>query len=94
MATTSAPLPPLVDREEEVARIAEVLDAAEHGEGQLPPSTAMEVATDAVQIGGGTACMKDEPVEKYMRDAKVFQIWEGTSQVQRLVISRGEVGEL
>ena len=55
---------------------------------------AMEVTTDAVQIGGGTAYMKDEPVEKYMRDAKVFQIWEGTSQVQRLVISRDEIGEL
>jgi len=54
----------------------------------------MEVTTDAVQIGGGTAYMKDEPVEKYMRDAKVFQIWEGTSQVQRLVISRDEIGEL
>jgi len=55
---------------------------------------AMEVTTDAVQIGGGTAYMKDEPVEKWMRDAKVFQIWEGTSQVQRLVISREEIGEL
>ena len=55
---------------------------------------AMEVTTDAVQIGGGTAYMKDEPVEKYMRGAKVFQIWEGTSQVQRFVISRDEIGEL
>jgi len=55
---------------------------------------AMEVTTDAVQIGGGTAYMKDEPVEKWMRDAKVFQIWEGTSQIQRLVISREEIGEL
>lgn len=55
---------------------------------------AMEVTTDAVQITGGTGYMKDEPVEKWMRDAKVFQIWEGTSQIQRLVISREEVGEL
>ena len=55
---------------------------------------AMEVTTDAVQILGGTGYMKDEPVEKWMRDAKVFQIWEGTSQVQRLVISREEIGEL
>jgi len=55
---------------------------------------AMEVATDAVQIMGGTGYMKDEPVEKWMRDAKVFQIWEGTSQIQRLVISREEIGEL
>jgi len=55
---------------------------------------AMEVTTDAVQILGGTGYMKDEPVEKWMRDAKVFQIWEGTSQIQRLVISREEIGEL
>jgi acyl-CoA dehydrogenase len=38
--------------------------------------------------------MKDEPVEKWMRDAKIFQIWEGTSQIQRIVISREEIGEL
>ncbi|HTD81048.1 MAG TPA: acyl-CoA dehydrogenase family protein [Thermoplasmata archaeon] len=56
--------------------------------------TAMEVTTDAVQIMGGTGYMRDEPVEKWMRDAKVFQIWEGTSQIQRLVISREEIGEL
>ena len=55
---------------------------------------AMEVTTDAVQIMGGAGYMKDEPVEKWMRDAKVFQIWEGTSQIQRLVISREEIGEL
>jgi len=55
---------------------------------------AMEVTTDAVQILGGAGYMKDEPVEKWMRDAKIFQIWEGTSQIQRLVISREEIGEL
>jgi len=55
---------------------------------------AMEVTTDAVQILGGAGYMKDEPVEKWMRDAKVFQIWEGTSQIQRVVISREEIGEL
>jgi alkylation response protein AidB-like acyl-CoA dehydrogenase len=55
---------------------------------------AMQVTTDAVQIMGGTGYMRDEPVEKWMRDAKVFQIWEGTSQIQRLVISREEIGEL
>ncbi len=55
---------------------------------------AMEVTTDAVQIMGGAGYMKDEPVEKWMRDAKVFQIWEGTSQIQRLIISRDEIGEL
>jgi alkylation response protein AidB-like acyl-CoA dehydrogenase len=55
---------------------------------------AMEVTTDAVQILGGAGYMRDEPVEKWMRDAKIFQIWEGTSQIQRLVISREEIGEL
>lgn len=55
---------------------------------------AMDVTTDAVQIMGGAGYMRDEPVEKFMRDAKVFQIWEGTSQIQRLVISRDEIGEL
>jgi len=55
---------------------------------------AMDVTTDAVQILGGAVYMKDEPVEKWMRDAKVFQIWEGTSQIQRLIISRDEIGEL
>src|SRR5437867_3099814 len=55
---------------------------------------AMDVTTDAVQILGGAGYMKDEPVEKWMRDAKIFQIWEGTSQIQRLVISREEIGEL
>lgn len=55
---------------------------------------AMEVTTNAVQILGGPGYMHDEPVEKWMRDAKVYQIWEGTSQIQRLVISREEVGEL
>jgi acyl-CoA dehydrogenase len=55
---------------------------------------AMEVTTDAVQILGGAGYMKDEPVEKWMRDAKIFQIWEGTSQIQRLIISREEIGEL
>jgi alkylation response protein AidB-like acyl-CoA dehydrogenase len=55
---------------------------------------AMDVTTEAVQILGGAGYMKDEPVEKWMRDAKIFQIWEGTSQIQRVVISREEIGEL
>jgi len=48
----------------------------------------MEVTTDAVQIFGGYEYMKEFPVEKLMRDAKLFQIYEGTSQIQRLVIAR------
>ncbi len=50
--------------------------------------TAMKVTTDAVQVFGGYGYMKEYPVEKLMRDAKLFQIYEGTSQIQRLVIAR------
>jgi acyl-CoA dehydrogenase len=50
--------------------------------------TAMKVTTDAVQIFGGYGYMKEYPVEKLMRDAKLFQIYEGTSQIQRLVIAK------
>jgi acyl-CoA dehydrogenase len=50
--------------------------------------TAMKATTDAVQIFGGYGYMKEYPVEKLMRDAKLFQIYEGTSQIQRLVIAR------
>ena len=50
--------------------------------------TAMRVTTDAVQVLGGYGYCSDHPVERYMRDAKVMQIVEGTNQVQRLVISR------
>ena len=50
--------------------------------------TAMKVTTDAVQVFGGYGYMREYPVEKLMRDAKLFQIYEGTSQIQRLVIAR------
>src|SRR5829696_3869188 len=50
--------------------------------------TAMEVSTDAVQVYGGYGFIKDYPVEKLMRDAKIMQLYEGTSQIQRLVIAR------
>ncbi len=49
---------------------------------------AMKVTTDAVQVLGGAGYTKDFPVERYMREAKVMQIFEGTNQIQRLVISR------
>jgi hypothetical protein len=49
---------------------------------------AMKVTTDAVQVLGGYGYCKDHPVERWMRDAKVMQIVEGTNQIQRLVISR------
>ncbi len=49
---------------------------------------AMKVATDAVQVFGGYGFSSEYPVEKLMRDAKVFQIYEGTSQIQRLIIAK------
>jgi alkylation response protein AidB-like acyl-CoA dehydrogenase len=54
---------------------------------------AMEVTTDAVQIFGGYGFMKDYPIEKYMRDAKITQIYEGTNQIQRMVVARNLVRE-
>ncbi len=50
--------------------------------------TAMKTATDAVQVFGGYGFMKEYPVEKLMRDVKVYQIYEGTSQIQRTIIMR------
>jgi acyl-CoA dehydrogenase len=50
--------------------------------------TAMRVSTDAVQVFGGNGYTKEYPVEKLMRDAKLMQIYEGTNQIQRLVIAR------
>jgi alkylation response protein AidB-like acyl-CoA dehydrogenase len=49
---------------------------------------AMEVTTDAVQIFGGNGYSREYPVEKLMRDAKLMQIYEGTQEIQRLVIAR------
>jgi alkylation response protein AidB-like acyl-CoA dehydrogenase len=54
---------------------------------------AMKVTTDAVQVFGGYGYMKDYPIEKYMRDAKITQIYEGTNQVQRLVVARNLIKE-
>ncbi len=50
--------------------------------------TAMKVTTDAVQVYGGYGFIKEYPVEKLMRDAKIMQLYEGTAQIQRLVIAR------
>jgi len=55
--------------------------------------TAMEVATDAVQIFGGYGFMEDYPIAKCFRDAKILQIYEGTNQIQRLVIARNLIKE-
>jgi len=54
---------------------------------------AMEVTVDAVQVLGGYGYIKEYPVERFMRDAKIYQIWEGTAEIQRLVISRYILGE-
>ena len=48
----------------------------------------MQSATDAVQIFGGNGFNTEYPVEKLMRDAKIYQIYEGTAQIQRIIISR------
>jgi alkylation response protein AidB-like acyl-CoA dehydrogenase len=49
---------------------------------------AMQVATDAVQVLGGYGYVEDFPAERYLREAKVLQIVEGTNQIQRMVIGR------
>jgi butyryl-CoA dehydrogenase len=53
---------------------------------------AVQVTIDAVQVFGGYGYMRDYPIEKYMRDAKITQIYEGTNQIQRVVISRALLG--
>ena len=55
----------------------------------IATDAAMKVTTDAVQVLGGYGYTRDFPVERFMREAKIMQIFEGTNQIQRLVISRG-----
>ncbi|MDD2688967.1 MAG: acyl-CoA dehydrogenase family protein, partial [Candidatus Omnitrophica bacterium] len=55
---------------------------------------AMKVTTDAVQILGGYGYMKDYPAEKFMRDAKITQIYEGTNQIQRNIIALQLIKEM
>ncbi|ANM29103.1 acyl-CoA dehydrogenase [Acidobacteria bacterium Mor1] len=59
----------------------------------MATDVAMKVTTDAVQLFGGYGFVKDYPIEKYMRDAKITQIYEGTNQIQRLVIARSMLRE-
>jgi len=54
----------------------------------LAGDTAMKVSTDAVQVFGGNGYSREYPVEKLMRDAKIYQIFEGTNQVHRGILSR------
>jgi alkylation response protein AidB-like acyl-CoA dehydrogenase len=77
-----------------VWRAAAAVDAGEdaglHGSyaKAFAADAAMRITTDAVQVLGGAGIMRDHPVEKWMRDAKVFQIVEGTSEIQRHIVSR------
>lgn len=83
---------------------ATYLDAARRRDAGLPYSrqasvakliatdAAMKVTTDAVQVFGGYGYTQDFPVERYMREAKITQIFEGTNQIQRLVIARSLAG--
>src|SRR5438445_2652558 len=67
------------------------------GEGSMAKlfsgDVAMRVTVDAVQVLGGYGYVTEYPVERFMRDAKIYQIWEGTAEIQRLVISRYILGE-
>ena len=84
---------------------ATYLDAARRRDAGLPYSrhasvakliatdAAMKVTTDAVQVFGGAGYTRDYRVERYMREAKITQIFEGTNQIQRLVISRSLAGQ-
>ena len=59
----------------------------------MATDVAMKVTTDAVQLFGGYGYVKDYPIEKYMRDAKITQIYEGTNQIQRVVVARNVIKE-
>jgi acyl-CoA dehydrogenase len=71
----------LIDRGERNTKFAAMAKA-------FAADTAMRVATDAVQVFGGYGYSSEYPVEKLMRDAKIYQIYEGTSQIQRLIIAK------
>ncbi|MCI1882585.1 MAG: acyl-CoA dehydrogenase family protein [Lentilactobacillus buchneri] len=74
----------LIDRDEDQQSIIEAGAITKTFTGD----TVVKVTTDAVQIFGGYGVSKEYPVEKLMRDSKVFQIFEGTNQIQRIVIAR------
>jgi alkylation response protein AidB-like acyl-CoA dehydrogenase len=83
-----------------VYNAAEMIDRGEPNFGKYSAMAklyasdiAMEVTGDAVQILGGYGYMKEYPAERMMRDAKITQIYEGTNQIQRLIIARALLGE-
>jgi butyryl-CoA dehydrogenase len=59
----------------------------------LTADVAVRCCTEAIQILGGYGYVRDHPVEKWYRDAKLYQIWEGTNEIQRLVVARAIMGE-
>lgn len=78
-----------------VYRAASMVDSGEPGFGKysamaklFASDTAMEVTTEAVQVLGGYGYVKEYPVERMMRDAKLTQIYEGTNEIQRVVVAR------
>ncbi len=78
-----------------IYNVAEMIDRGEKNFGQyssmakmFASDSAMEVTNDAIQVLGGYGYMKEYPAERMMRDAKITQIYEGTNQIQRLVIAR------
>jgi len=84
-----------------VYSVARMVDAGKTNVGKesamaklFASDVAMKVTTDAVQIFGGYGYMKDYPVEKYMRDAKITQIYEGTNQIQRNIIALQLIKEM
>jgi alkylation response protein AidB-like acyl-CoA dehydrogenase len=84
-----------------VYRACSMIDAGESGTGKassmaklFASDAAMRITTDAVQLFGGAGYTRDFPVERMMRDAKITQIYEGTNQIQRVVIARRLLDEI
>ena len=86
-----------------VYRSAAVLDAGATPKDASPliamakcfsTDMAMKVAVDAVQVFGGYGCSHDHPIERYMREAKILQVIEGTNQIQRNIVARALLGDL
>ena len=77
----------------DVSAIRRVPDEALLGELNRGFQVAMRITTDAIQVLGGYGYTRDYPVERMFRDAKLTQIFEGTNQIQRLIIARGLLAE-
>jgi len=82
-------------------QVARMIDGGSRSYGKesamckvFPSDVAMKVTTDCIQIMGGYGYMKDYPAEKYFRDAKITQIYEGTNQIQRQIIASALVREM